>query len=1254
MRFSPRPSLRTAALLALLTASACAPRGPEARQPALADVRSRALESNDPELVGTWLVHELVSPGGDAARAVRARARLDVVGKGGMIAELARGMDDGLHGRLGGASEHYLEAVRAARDSSDPRAPLVAWFSANRAVTFSHDAPGLWNRWRSFVQNALIEPRHIGWRARSELVEWSIDEAWAGGDKDVDRRAVTLYGCVTQARLAGPFGRGAPVDATRTFEAENPGPWPYRWDPEPGMARAPRRLETIAHSCAIQSEERPGEGTFYVETFFDVAAPREVLVAVQGALAIRVDDRVVLDRDVRTWGVWPKFGVRLALGPGRHRLVARLGEPSTSIRILNPDGTPSGISGTSEPGPAYATEAPRLLEDANVLDRWVVPTGVRDPGDDLLRALGAFLAHVENSDDVASEMIAPLIDKIDVSTGPSLWMAALFAENDPIFERAQANDLVRELDDRAVKKDPGLWAARESLALDVAEKKGAEEAVPALEALAVSFPGVPNVLLSLARIYGELGWAPEHSRTIKKLVERFPEDLGALHAGVEVYESEGDAKTADALVERIKRLDRDDEVALNRALAREDYSAAIAELERLAKLHPDRKELAERIYDAKVRAGSAADIVKKLEAAVAKDPTNARARLDLADARYANGDEKALRSALADGVQAGADTQLLTSAIDLVEGVTELEPYRLDARQIISDFEHSGRQMPGTAARILDYAALWIRADGSSRMLEHEIVRLQSAEAISTFAEHRAPEGLVLHMRVIKHDGTTLEPEFVAGKPTVTFPHLEVGDYIETEQVIQTRGDGQGIQYMGPRWFFREEDVGYARSEFVVISPSSRDLVVETTGAVPEPTVEQRSGLVTRRWRVDFSPASPTEPNSTPVTEFLPSVHVGWGVTLEEKLRAVGDALEPVAPVDPRIRRIAEHVVSPLPKSDEIGRAKKLYRWLLDNVEPGDETDGRRVIIGKHGNVWHGYKMLCRALDIRVRYAVAQNRLAPPPLGPLSRSTLYTQPVAKIEGEKQAAWLTLGNKYAPFGYLSADVRGMPAYFLDGARERTVVPEQAGGTDGVLFSGHGQLDENGALTIDLVEQFSGKLAMALRRGLSQVSERDLHSVLESNLLAQTLRGGSLIRYSIDRRDDYDVPLVIHMAVKVSRFAQRTGNQLVLTPPLGPDLGRLATLPSRQTPLLIPETLHRDVSIDIEMPKGGTASGLVDQTLSEGGSRITIADSAKGNVLHLGRSVDLPAGRVHPSEYPRFAQFVQRADDALSRAIRIALR
>src|SRR5262249_9212011 len=156
-----------------------------------------------------------------------------------------------------------------------------------------------------------------------------------------------------------------------------------------------------------------------------------------------------------------------------------------------------------------------------------------------------------------------------------------------------------------------------------------------------------------------------------------------------------------------------------------------------------------------------------------------------------------------EAIQSGAETNELRDAIELVDGVTELSPYRQDSKKVIADYEASGQKMPGTAARVLDYSAMWIHGDGSARMLEHEIICVQTRESIQEHAEQQVPRGLVLKPRTIKRDGRTLEPEFVEGKPTVTMPHLEIGDYIETESIYTIRSDGQGGRsFLGPRWFF--------------------------------------------------------------------------------------------------------------------------------------------------------------------------------------------------------------------------------------------------------------------------------------------------------------------------------------------------------------------------------------------------------------------------------------------------------------------
>jgi tetratricopeptide (TPR) repeat protein len=696
--------------------------------------------------------------------------------------------------------------LRAAKSSDDPRAPFIAWFSVSSALSSRIDSPSLWKRWKPFVEDAIASPENLGWRARGELVEWWVSQAYAGATKNVDDLAAEQYGCVDRLRLAGPFGRNAAADSYRHFAAEQPGPWPQRWKPDPDRGEVPRVLASERRGCMFAADEPVGPGVFYAETYIDLPAARDVLIAVQGALAIFVDDTLVLNRDPRRWGVWPKFGVQVWLPAGRHRVVARLVDAQTSIRVLHADGRPQEVTSSTDATAPYSLVPPKLSGEPNVLSRYTRSTGVIDPGDDVIRFTAAYLAWIEGQGDIASLLMEPLLAKPDRSTGTVLQYSALFAGKDPIFDEAQTRDLVRELHQRAVKKDEALWQPQLSLALWEAERAGAKEAVRGVRKLVDRYPEVPAVLAALARLYGELGWSAEYSLTAKRLAERFPDDVEALATGVNVYDGEGDTAKADALVARIQKLDPDAEIVLTRALEREDYSAALAELRRLAKRRPDRKDIAERIFDVMVRAGNQSETWKKLEAAIEQKPKDGPARLALADARFASGKHDSLRKMLLESMVAGAATGELEEAIDLVEGTTELEPYRLDALAIIVDYEKAAKHMPGTAARVLDYAAVWVHADGSSRMLEHEVIRVQSPEAIGKLAEHPRLEGLPLHMRVIKPDGRILEPEFVAGKPTVTLPHLEVGDYIETEHIVTLRSDDRfGSQYVGPHWFFREE-----------------------------------------------------------------------------------------------------------------------------------------------------------------------------------------------------------------------------------------------------------------------------------------------------------------------------------------------------------------------------------------------------------------------------------------------------------------
>lgn len=1284
-------------------------------------MRDAASQSSDGEVVGRWLLGELLVPGGDPARAQRARKRLDELTPAakGMFAALGRAIDDEGHGRFRSAASAHLDALVAARQSAHPDAPLVAWFSANHLVALRASVSGLWDKAAPIVERTIQSPGKIGWRARGELIGWwSVDAfrgdaqpsggqpngaqagAPAGTGEPVKGRATPpnpleaaadRHGCIKRARIAGPFGHQAPTDHRQHFEAERPGPWPLVFTRDPRQKDAPRVLSVDRSGCALRAAEATAGGVFYVETFVDLPAEREVIVAAQGALSLFVDDVEVLTRDTRQWGIWPRFGARLRLAAGRHRVLARISGGETSIRLLASDGTPLGIQGSDDPAPPYALTPPVRLPDPNVLEPFLASLGVppqpgtprpapRDVSDPIALYLAAYLAHVEGQDDVSSVLIEPLVKDQARATGPALAMQAIFFERDPIFPETDARDLMKDARARAAAKDPELWWPRFWLALDEADKVGVPEVAPKLVELANHFREVPDIWKGLSTVYARMGWRAEHARAVKETAARFPEDIEVLQALLHLYDEQGLIAEADKVADRIRKLDPASEIDFDRAIERRDYAAAIRELKRLGARRADRRDIAFRIADLLTRAGASEESIEKLEQAVKNKPADASARLALADARFARGDKGALKRALVDAIQTGSDDGAIREALELIDGTTELSPFRRDGQKVIAEFEKSGQAMPGTAARVLDYAALWVHTDGSARMLEHEIICIQSREAIQEHAEQRVPRGLILKLRTIKRDGRVLEPEFVEGKPTVTMPHLEVGDYIETESLANLRGDGEGgLRFEGPRWFFREEKLSYWLSEFVVVSPKSRPLQIETGGVLPEPVITESGALVTRRWRVDKSPALPEEPGSAPMQEFLPNVRIGWGASLERTLAGFIDAAADETPRDPRLVRVAQTIVkdaSPdaasepgkaghepstpatsavsTPRSlDE--QARRIYRWVLANVEAGREGDGRRAIIGKSGNRTEAFMYLCRLLGMKVSMGLVRDRLTAPARGPFSEAESFNALAVRLVTESGPRWMIVRDKFAPFGYLPSSLRGQPAVVLEAGAPRETTP-RSGTHDGVTHEGTAELAADGSATLDIEQRYEGKLAIGLRTALETLPDARLKETIESRLLPQTLPGARLLSLEVKNLAELDAPLILAMKVKMASFARVRGGELVISPPFPMRLAALASLPTRETPLYISEQIasRSTVLLRVTLPeRARPIASLAPVSLENDGRSVIVKDRVEKGVLVFERSLDIPAGRVQTDAYPDFQGFVRRADAALSRDVIVSV-
>jgi tetratricopeptide (TPR) repeat protein len=1238
-----------AVVLAFCAVLACGAYGGAPPQ-TLAALRGEGPSSDDPEVVGRWALAEQLAPGASPRELTRAMARLDALKTPSMLGSAARATLEESHGHPRAAAEAYIATLDAARTSREPEVEIIAWFVTHRLASLRLDVSSLYDSHRALLDDIVKNPGGIGWRATAELADWMETEAYRRAEvvgKDFDRFVARTSGCLANLRLAGPFGHGGGPDRHRRFDAERPGPWPDEFAADPLRTEVPKILKSEQPSCVVASEDQTANGVFYVEGTFNVDRDRDLVIAVQGAIAVWVDDAQVLVRDVREWGAWQHFGAAVHLAGGRHRVVARVLDDRSSIRVLDTDGRPAPVHSEPDARLPYSIMPPTLLADPNPLDKLV--RDKRAPSA-MVAYFAAYLANVEDMADVASVLVAPFTEPEDAAAD-MLEAAATYAERDPAYPADVKHRISHELMLRAVKRDGKLWYARASLVLDDVEQRGLVESVEPMRKLADELHEQPELLEQLARIYAKLGWRAERKQALADLLSRYPDDVRALRMALEAFDETGPVAEADKVAAHLRMLDPDFEVDLDRALARHDWPAAISELERLQKRHPERKEIAGRIAAILQRAGDPSHAVEQLKKALQKNPQDSTSRFRLADRAYASGDDGALRKALADALLAGAKTEDLRSAIDLLDGTTDLEPFRLDGRKAIREFEaweKTGKRMAGISARVLDYSALWIHPDGSAQMLEHEILKIQSQEGINSEAEQKAPEGLALRLRVIKPDGRTLEPEPVAGKPTLTMPNLEVGDYVEIEHVTTTEGDGDhGRRYRGPTWLFREEDKGYWRSEFVVLSPKDKRLEVETRGTVPKPVIRESATYAERRWRVDMSPPLPKEPESVSPAEYLPSVHIGWGLSLRDTVLRLCDLAEDDTPIDPRLQRLVLGFVKGTSERDVAERAKRIYRAILESVQDGQEKDGRRVLIGKAGSRDAAYRYALRAIGIPIDLVLVKNRLAPPPVGPLSEVDDYTGIVMRVGTD---IFLTVDDRFAPFGYVPVEYRGEPGFLLQPGMREVTVPKD-GSRDGIAILGRANMKEDGSATVELEQRFLGKLGIRMRGVFDKVSDSQLYAFVESRVLTSTLPGARVREVKVENKSNLDAPLVLRVKADVAQLGHVQGNQLLLKPIFPLHLVQLASLPTRQIPLLLGTWTYVDVDFAIicadslRMPPS-----LPTGEFKHGELLVAVKDAVHGHEIRLTRTIDIAAGRVQPGDdYARFQRFTRDADTALESEI-----
>jgi hypothetical protein len=267
----------------------------------------------------------------------------------------------------------------------------------------------------------------------------------------------------------------------------------------------------------------------------------------------------------------------------------------------------------------------------------------------------------------------------------------------------------------------------------------------------------------------------------------------------------------------------------------------------------------------------------------------------------------------------------------------------------------------------------------------------------------------------------------------------------------------------------------------------------------------------------------------------------------------------------------------------------------------------------------------------------------------MSEVEQYDSLVLRVATDKGVRWLTVHDKFAPFGYTPAEIRGETAIVLVSGTPHEIVQAE-GALDRVTYEGRADVRDDGSASFDVAVTFEGNRAIAWRNAFDQVPQAKIDDFVEREIVAPAFDGGHVREMKVDPTA-LDKPLVMHLRIEVPQFAKVVAGGFAVHPPFAPSLGQLATLPVRHTPILRRAAWHTEVHVRMTLPD----SFKVPAEVAHGEERvgdavIAVRDAVSAHEVDFDRAIDVPAGRIQPGdEYSAWQKFVRESDTLLSRDV-----
>lgn len=1232
--------MRTVALLLVAVATVgCGGRARHAREMSIEDLRELAEERpRDLSVQRELAAAELLAADGDPERAAPQIAKAKRLGARDVRVLFLHAVERDAHGEPSEALEAYLATVEAAAGSNDPLAPALSEVAASALDDLKDSVAG----YSSEVQRSF-EARlgdEIDPATRQTVADALVDLAYRRGDTAAARRlAVEHAHCIPAWQVIGPIGPrdllgfDAPLDPALAR-----GSFPESFDLGPSRGVRARR-DVEARGCASHLGGGPVGGggvtlaraPFRAETggthWLRLETPNAVELYVDGERRVRLDTR---RETIARTTFHP-----LELSAGEHQIVVRVGtrhpNPILVVSIV-----PPARAGD------WASELPRGRDALSTYLRAALSMARGDT----IGAHEAVRTHV-----AARRGGSPVV--LSLAAGIALGHPFLL----PDIRRDEARGFLR----RAAKRDAKAWVPRLQLARLEAADGRLLEAIGALERAQRQWPNVVAVPLSLAELYEARDWDAQADAAVATARRVVPDSCVPLRAEMLAARRRGRAARVGELADELVSCDSRSDARFSYLVRQRRWEDAGRELERLAALEPRQARFG--VLNARLEVEHGRQDAEAIERTLAElrdlSPQNDGIPLQQADRLLGAGREDEARTLLAAAIAAEpaamADLRRVRRAIG---GDWPLDAHRLDGAAVIRDFEASGRRYDEPAVLVLDYTVVRVFEDGSTLELTHNIWRIQSEEAVDEQGEFHPPEGAqMLQLHTVKPDGRRLEPDEIEGKETISLPLLAVGDYVEYEYVrIGSPPQGFPGGYLGDRFYFRSFEIPYDRSELTVVMPEAMEPLIDPRGPAPETEQRVENGVRVLHWKVLESRPLVPEPGSVAPREFIPSINLGWRTSWELFVEGIRDILADRDVRDPAAERLVARLAPrELPPEQ---RARRLYFWVLENVEESGESYGLApaMLAAKNGNRARVLHYMLGLSGISSELVVARSVGSDSTRSSLPDGETYENLIVRVRLGDRRVFLSTYDRGAPFAYLPPMLRGQDALIIAEGAPRVTLPAHREGEDRRTIEATVTVDRDGSARVEVVETYRGAGAVGWRNDLEGIPAAQLEGRFEEQYAARLIPDARLESLEIVGRDEPDEPLTLRYVVEVEILGRRVGSRWAL-PGLFPTLvtPNFARLATRTTPQLIAAGLDLEIIIRLDTP--GDEPAAAPSTVDLRGpndSHFTMRARPDDDTLVLTRRLELPQQRITPADYPAFTTFARAIDQAEAREIPVTLR